>query len=161
VGSGKTSLAIEIGELLEGGEASYALVDLDWVAWLRPAPTSVATIHSVLVENLGSMWPTFREAGVERLVLARYIDDRDQLDALRGALPGVELFVVRLTAPPSLIEERLRARDSGVQLAEHLAETAHFAARGEQSSLEDAVIENGERPLNEVAAEVLAAAGWR
>jgi adenylylsulfate kinase len=161
VGSGKTSVAVEIGELLEGGEASYALVDLDWVAWLRPAPTSVATVHSVLVENLGLIWPTFREAGVELLVLARCIEDRDQLDALRGALPGVELFVVRLTAPQPLIEQRLQARDSGAQLAEHLAETARFATRGEQAALEDAVVENGARPLSEVAAEVLAAAGWR
>ena len=59
-----------------------------------------------------------------------------------------------------MIERRLRARDTGAQLAEHLAETAQFAARGEANALEDAVVENGERPLADVAAEVLAVAGW-
>lgn len=161
VGSGKTAVALEIGELLEPGGLSYALVDLDWLAWLRPAPASLATVRSVLCENLGLIWPTFREAGVERLVLARFVGDRDELEALRAALPGVELFVVRLRAPEALVEQRLRARDTGVQLAEHLAETATLAARAEQVALEDALVENDERPLRAVALDVLAAAGWR
>ena len=35
-----------------------------------------------------------------------------------------------------------------------------FAARGEANALEDAVVENGDRPLADVAAEVLTVAGW-
>jgi adenylylsulfate kinase len=160
VGSGKTSVAVAIGELLEAGDESYALVDLDWLAWVRPARASIATVHSVLVENLGLIWPTFRAAGVQRLVLARHLEDRAELDAVRGALTGVELFVVRLRASHALVERRLRARDTGAHLAEHLAEAAAFAARAEGAALEDAVVENGERPLREVAGEVVGAAGW-
>ena len=114
----------------------------------------------MLAENLRLIWPTFREAGVQRLVLARYIEDGAQLEEFRAALPGVELRVVRLVASESVIESRLRARDSGAQLAEHLAETAEFAARGESNALEDAVVDNGDRPLEEVAAEVLSVSGW-
>ena len=128
-------------------EQPYALVDLDWLGWVEPAPSSRFTQRSVLAENLRLIWPTFREAGVERLVLARYVEDRAQLDEFRAALPGVELCVVRLVASQAVIERRLRARDSGAQLAEHLAETAAFAARGEASALEDAVVDNGDRPL--------------
>jgi adenylylsulfate kinase len=157
MGSGKTVVAIAIGELLE---LPYALVDLDWLGWVEPARASLLTQRSVLAENLRLIWPTFREAGVERLVLARYVEDRAQLDEFRAALPGVELFVVRLVAPQDVIERRLRTRDSGAQLAEHLAETANFAARGEANALEDAVVENGDRPLADVAADVLAASGW-
>jgi hypothetical protein len=160
MGSGKTALAIELGEQLELAGEPYALVDLDWLGWVEPAPASLLTQRSVLAQNLRLIWPTFREAGVVRLVLARYVEDREQLEELRAALPGVELFVVRLVATQAVIERRLRARDSGAQLAEHLAATAEFAARGEANALEDAVVENGDRPLAEVAAEVLAAAGW-
>jgi adenylylsulfate kinase len=160
VGSGKTAVTIAIGELLERRGLPYALVDLDWLGWVDPAPFSLLTQRAVLAENLRLIWPTFREAGVERLVLARYAEDRAQLDDFRGALPGVQLAVVRLVASEEVIERRLRARDTGAQLAEHLAETAEFAARAEASALEDAVVENGDRPLAEVAAEVLAAAGW-
>jgi hypothetical protein len=98
---------------------------------------------------------------VERLVLARSVHDPAQLAAFRRALPGVELFVVRLVAPPALVERRLRARDSGAQLTEHLATTVLFATRAELAALEDALVENGERPLGNVAADVLAVAGWR
>ena len=157
VGSGKTAVTIAIGDLLELRRQPYALVDLDWLGWVEPAPGSPLTQRSVLVENLRLIWPTFREAGAERLVLARYVEDRAQLDELRAALPGVELVVVRLVATQAVIERRLRARDSGAQLAEHLA---HAAARSEANALEDAVVENGDRPLAEVAAEVLAVAGW-
>jgi hypothetical protein len=160
MGSGKTVVAMELGERLEAAGHPYALVDLDWLGWVQPSPASALTQRSVLAENLRLIWPTFREAGVQRLVLARYVEDRPQLDEFRAALPGVELFVVRLVASLEVIERRLRARDSGAQRAEHLAETALFAARGEANALEDAVVENGERPLGEVAAEVLAAAGW-
>ena len=160
MGSGKTAVTIELGERLELGGEPYALVDLDWLGWLQPAPASLLTQRSVLAQNLRLIWPTFREAGVGRLVLARYVEDRAQLDEFRTALPGVELFVVRLVASQAVIERRLRARDSGAQLAEHLAESAALAARGEANALEHAVVESGDRPLSEVAAEVLAAAGW-
>ena len=160
VGSGKTAVAIEIGDRLDQAGHAYALVDLDWLGWVRPAPTSRRSQRSVLAENLRLIWPTFREAGVARLVLARYVEDRAQLDDLRAALPGVDLVVVRLVAPQDVIEWRLRARDRSAQLAEHLAEASVFAARGEANALEDAVVENGERPLGEVAADVLTAAGW-
>lgn len=160
MGSGKTVVTIAIGDLLERREQPYALVDLDWLGWVDPAPFSLLTQRAVLTENLRLIWPTFREAGVERLVLARYVEDRAQLDAFRAALPGVQLAVVRLVASPAVIERRLRARDTGAQLAEHLAETAQFAARGEANALEDAVVENGDRPLADVAAEVLTVAGW-
>lgn len=40
VGVGKTTVLIEIGELLDAGQEPYALVDLDWLAWIRPAAGS-------------------------------------------------------------------------------------------------------------------------
>lgn len=160
MGSGKTAVTIAIGELLERRSVPYALVDLDWLGWVEPARASLFSQRAVLAENLRLIWPTFRKAGVERLVLARYVEDRGQLEEFRAALPGVELLVVRLVASQSVIEGRLRARDSRAQLAEHLAETAELAARAEVNALEDAVVENGDRPLEEVAAEVLSVSGW-
>ena len=100
MGSGKTVVTIEIGDLLERRGQPYALVDLDWLGWVHPAPASLLTQRAVLAENLRLIWPTFREAGVGRLVLARYVEDRAQLDEFRAALPGVELVVVRLVASP-------------------------------------------------------------
>jgi len=160
MGSGKSAVTIAVGEALQRRGQPYALVDLDWLGWVEPAPGSPLTQRAVLAENLRLIWPTFRAAGVARLVLARFLEDRAQLEEFRAALPGVPLAVVRLVAPAALIESRLRALDAGAQLAEHLAEFAGFAARGEASGLENAVVENGDRPLGDVAADVLAAVGW-
>jgi hypothetical protein len=157
VGSGKTTLLLEIGEVLEGLGEPYALVDLDWLAWLHPAPGATVTAQEVLVENLRAVWATFRTAGVERLVLARFLERREQLDAVRQALPEVDLFVVRLAVPQQMLQARLQRRDSGQELTEHLALITH----AETLDLEDAVIDNGdERPPGVVALEILTMTGW-
>jgi hypothetical protein len=149
VGTGKTAVLLALGELLEERGEPYALLDLDWLAWLRPAPGTLS-VHEVLVANLAAAWETFRSAGVETLVLARFVRSADELAAIRGALADVELVAVRLTVPPALQEARLRARDTGRELAQHLA----FLAEGEAELFEDATVANGREP-QDVAAEVL------
>jgi adenylylsulfate kinase-like enzyme len=157
VGSGKTTLLLEIGELLEASGESYALLDLDWLAWLHPAPGAAVTVQDVLLENLRAVWTTFRTAGVERLVLARFLERREQLDAVRQALPDVDLFAVRVAAPSPVLRERLRHRDSGHELAEHLS----LVDKDETPRFEDAVVDNdGRRPPDAVALDILSAAGW-
>jgi adenylylsulfate kinase-like enzyme len=158
VGSGKTTVLVEIGELLEGMDEPYALVDADWLAWLRPAADGRLTVHDVLVENLRAVWETFRRAGVRRLVVARFLQRVEQVDAIRHALDETDLFVVRLAMPMQELDERLRERDSGRELAEHLA----LIEESEAAGFEDAVVDAGrERPASEIAAEILTLAGWR
>ena len=111
VGTGKTTVLIEIGERLEAGLEPYALVDLDWLAWVRPAANSGATVHGVLIENLRHVAATFRAAGVQRIVLSRAVTDAADVEAIRAALGIERLVVARLVAASQVIEERLRARD--------------------------------------------------
>lgn len=157
VGSGKTRLLHELGELLDERDEPYALVDLDWLAWCRPAGGRAVT--DVLTRNLGAVWQTFAAAGIERLVLARHVELPGDVAALRGALADVELTVVEVRAPLGVVEARLRARDTGRELAEHLAEARRHATAGAVPAA-DAIVDNGERPIRDVAREALAAAGW-
>jgi hypothetical protein len=157
VGSGKTTLLLEIGELLERVAEPYALVDADWLAWFQPGPGVSMTVDEVLVENLRAVWATFRGVGVRQLVAARFLQQREQVDAVRHALVGSDLFVVRLAVPVHELNERLRRRDSGGELAEHLA----LIEESEGAGLEDAVVDGGgERAPREIAAEILTVAGW-
>jgi hypothetical protein len=154
VGSGKTTVLLALGELLEERGEPYALIDLDWLAWLRPAPGTL-TVHEALLANLRAAWETFRRAGVELVALARFVQSGEELAAIRAALPGVELVAVRLTLPAELQEARLRSRDTGRELEQHLA----FAAAAEPAGFEDATVANEAAP-SVVAAEVLRVAGW-
>jgi ribose 1,5-bisphosphokinase PhnN len=85
---------------------------------------------------------------------------REELSDISEALAGSRLTVVRLVASAEVVEQRLRGRDSGTELAEHLEEAAAFAAEAEAAGIGDAVIDCSELAVPEVAARVLAAAGW-
>jgi hypothetical protein len=160
VGVGKTSVLLELGERLSAGDLPYAIVDLDWLAWLRPDPVSAATVQDVLCENLGHVSRTFASAGVARIALARAARSTREVDEIRAALGASELVVVRLVASPELIEQRLRKRDSGAQLAEHLAEAGSFAAEAEAAGIGDVLLETDGLDPAAVAQRVLDASGW-
>ncbi len=150
VGVGKTAVAVELAELVSG----TAVVDLDWLGWFRPdGPVSP---DDLIVRNLALVWPTFREAGARRLVLGRALAGGERLRALRGAVPDVELTVVRLTASDVVLEGRLRRRDAGATLEHHLAEREAWREDG----LDAPSVATDGRSIREVAEAVLAEIGW-
>ncbi|NUR84816.1 MAG: hypothetical protein HOY71_12095 [Nonomuraea sp.] len=148
LGSGKTAVATEIGELLE---TPHAVVDLDWLCWV-----SGADVHALLTANLRAVAANYAAAGVTDLVLARALLERPHLEAVLSALPGYEVTVIRLEVSPATVLDRLSGRDSGATLAGHLAQARDFAARVAAAALEDHVVSNEGRPVGEVAAEALA-----
>jgi adenylylsulfate kinase len=159
VGSGKTAVAIEIGHVLEEQGKSAAVVDLDWLGWLHMRSSAV-TADELIARNLAAIWPNLREAGMRYAVLARAILGREGLDALRAAAPDADLVVVRLTASPSTIERRLRQRDSGHELEEHLRESTEMSRVLDQAGLQDMAVPTDDRSAQEVAREVLQRLGW-
>jgi hypothetical protein len=76
---------------------------------------------------------------------------------MRAALPDAEIAVVRLVASPGAIEERLRRRDAGAMLAEHVAEAERFARTMDEANLEGTIVSNDGRAVRAVAEDVLAA----
>jgi energy-coupling factor transporter ATP-binding protein EcfA2 len=158
VGSGKTTLLLQIAAVMEERGEPYALIDLDWLAWVHPAAGSERGVGELLVENLRAVWGAYRGAGVRRLAMARHLEHAGQLTAVRGALPGVELLAVHLAVPAAVLEQRLRRREAGPELSEHLA---MLAAGAGATPFEDAVVDNDDdRPAREVALEILRLAGW-
>jgi hypothetical protein len=158
VGSGKTALAVEMAAALGDRGIATAVVDLDWLGWFHGSDDHA--IGDLIVENLIAVWPNFRSRGARRLVLARMLHSVDELEALKGALPGVDLVVVRVVASPDTIEERLRRRDTGAELAEHLDAAPGMTRVLDGLGLEDVRVTNEGRPVTEVAAEVLGRLGW-
>ena len=99
----------------------FSAIDLDWLCWISPAPDRGHSVHDVLVETLAAVWPVHRAAGVQRLILARGMRNLSEIDSVRAAMPDVDLQVVRLSVDHEMIRRRLGERDTGAQLAQHLA----------------------------------------
>jgi hypothetical protein len=156
-GTGKSTVIADIGDLLDTGSEIYAAIDLDWLWWSN-SPRTGPDDHGLLLRNLASVVANDRAAGVDRFVLAGFVAEREVVAAIREAI-GMPLFVVRLTVPIAVIEERLGAapdagRANDLEVARR--SLAHDAGVG----LEDAVVDNN-GPIRETSIRVLEAAGWR
>ncbi len=134
-------------------------MDLDWLGWLH-LRSSAITADQLIARNLAAMWPNLREAGMAYAVLARAILGREGLQALRAAVPDTDLVVVRLTASPATIEGRLRRRDSGQELEEHLRESIEMTRVMDREGMEDFAVANDDGSPGQVAQEFLQRVGW-
>ncbi|MDQ3669470.1 MAG: hypothetical protein M3377_04195 [Actinomycetota bacterium] len=159
IGAGKTSLAVELGELLAERRLLAAVIDLDWLGWVCGAPAGFS-FEELIGRNLEAVWPNFEAAGATHFVLTRAVLGPSELDALRAAVPSDGLATVRVGASAELVEERLRRRDTGAELEHHLSEARTSADTVASLGAEDFHVRNDARPIREVAAEVLERLGW-
>jgi hypothetical protein len=152
-GSGKSSVAAEIGYELEQRGELCALLDLDFLGWVGDHDTGRAT----MLRNLAAVAPNYRDLGVGRYVLAYFVPDRSTLEAIKGAL-AVPLRVVRLSVPITEIERRLSADvTSGRQ--DDLRDAAASIAASAGAGVEDLLIENT-GPVHGIAGTVMSWLGW-
>jgi pimeloyl-ACP methyl ester carboxylesterase len=160
VGVGKTAVLLEAHHLLAKAEIPHAAVVLEEIARSWPPPADDEWSERIAYRNLASLWSNFATGGAERLLLERVLEQRSQLRHLQEAIPDAQVTVVRLRAPLSLIEERVRTRQPHAASEWHLGAARWLAPRMDRWSAEDHLVENGDRPLGEVAREVLRLAGW-
>jgi len=105
--------------------------------------------------------PVYQAHGATHLILARRLEDRAELDRYRAAVPGAEITVCQLTTPEPLRLERLHKRmPPGPPRDWHLARNVELEGILADRACEDCEVENGDRPIREVALEVLSRAGW-
>lgn len=158
VGAGKSTIGGEISDVLAERQVPNAFVDLDALIWQWP-PSSKWN-NDLLFENLASLWPNYLAHGTTHLVLARVLEDETDLVRYRDAVPGAAITVCRLVADEEQRLERLRRRmQPGPMLDWHLDRTIELHAILERVAFEDFVVAN-DRPVRDVAIEVLARAGW-
>ena len=157
-GTGKSSVAIEIADVLEKRGVPYALIDLDYLCWGEPGSDEPGAEHLMLLRNLEPVVANYRAAGVTRFVLARAMRDRAQVESLRETI-AMPLRVVELQVPWDEIERRL-TDDLTAARADDLSEAREWLASGDHVGLADIIVDNDRRPLREVATEIIERLGW-
>ena len=159
LGSGKTTVLSEASDLLSEAGNPHAAIDLDALAVMHPRREPHG--EGLAFANLAAVWPNYAAAGAERLMVARVVEERAELERYRAAVPGAEIVVCRLTAPVWLMHERLRVREPGMFLDAALARAAELDGILARAGVEDFVVDNGPgRLVGDVAREALGLVGW-
>jgi gluconate kinase len=155
IGSGKTSVATEIAATLDQTDSTYALIDLDFLCWAKPAPDCELTIHDLLVMNLVPVIHGFQSAGISHFILPRLILTRAEAEQLRGGLTEAaidDVTIVELTVSTSSALHRLERRDHGATLESH-RELLTMLVIDEGTA--DIGISTENRSISDVASDVL------
>ena len=158
MGAGKTSVLAEASDLLTRRKQAHAAIDLDAFGMARlPSgnPTDV-----VMYDNLRSVCQNYAALGVQRLMVARAIESRDQLELCRKTVSATNVTVCRLTCDIETMRRRVEMREPGISQRECVARVADLNHILDRAGLEHFTVCNEGRPLTDVALEVLIQAGW-
>ena len=145
--------------MLVAAAIPHAALDLDWLCVMYPPQGRYG--EPLVVANLAAVWPVYKAAGAERLLVARVIEHRSELERYRDAIPGADIVVCRLTASAETMRDRLRDREPGMFQTEAIARSAELEQVLERERVEDFTVDNDAGGnVTEVAREVLTRAGW-
>jgi hypothetical protein len=158
VGVGKTTVLVEIHDVLSGRNVAHACIERDALAYSWPERGYFN--QDAALDNLAAVWANFRAAGAGRLVVAGVVERPEDLAGYHRAVPGARITVCRLVASQATRLERLRGREHGAGLEWHLHRTVELEQVLETARLDDFTVDNEDRPVRDVALEVLARAGW-
>lgn len=157
MGSGKTAVMAEASDILAMRGIPHAAIDLDMLGFVHlPATPS----DDVMYRNLQAVCQNYAALGVERFLLARAIENQSDLDHCIAAVAAKEVAVCRLTASIQTMQRRVGLREMGVGRVNYIDRVITLNAVLDRARLENFVVSNEDRPLSDVANEVLKHAGW-
>jgi hypothetical protein len=158
MGAGKSTVMAEASDLLAMRHIEHAAIDMDalGLAYLSPAMKN----DEVMYANLACVAENYARRGVRRFLVARAVEGQSQLDRCREAVSADHIVICRLTAGLATLQQRVNMRETGMLQAEFVLRAEELNAILDRAHLEDFTIANEDRPVTEVAREVLIGAGW-
>src|SRR5882724_3262593 len=158
MGAGKTALLGEASDILALRHIAHGAIDLDalGLVHLPSAPGN----DGVMYRNLQSVCNNYASLGVRRLLLARAMEDRAELELCRAVVSATNTVVCRLTARIETMQQRVKTREAGVAQRKYVARVAKLNVILDRARLEDFTVTNEKRTLTEGAYEMLVKAGW-
>jgi len=156
VGAGKSSTAQAISQKLSKQNIRHAVIDMDYLVYSFPRPEDDYSHRQLARKNLAALASNYKEIGVGYFVIPNVVENEEDVESIKAAIPGSELFVVRLQADLDVVHARLHARESGDSLKWHLNRAAELTERLENAKIENLVINTNSKTVNDVADEVIA-----
>ncbi len=113
-----------------------------------------------MYRNLRCVWENYAQVGLKRLLLARAIESREELECCREAVKAENVAVCRMTASIQTMEARVRGREVGALQKSFVARVAELNAILDRARLEDFAVNNENRTVTDTALEMLTRSGW-
>ncbi|NLP83799.1 AAA family ATPase [Microbacterium sp. CFH 90308] len=155
-GSGKTTLARAISEYLRADGIPHAVIDVDELNLIFPAPR-----RDFWLANLAAIWPNYAQVPGIRVIIPTVIADAERLEQLRAAVPAASFVVCELTAPIDVLKARVTEREPTEEWRESLrAWVDHHSGRTDLEQIRDVLVSTHNRSEEDAARDVLRAIGW-
>jgi molybdopterin-guanine dinucleotide biosynthesis protein len=155
MGAGKTTVLNEASDLLRQANIAHAAIDLDTLGVVYAAGTDE---DDLAFRNLSCVWANYRQARIERLLIAGAVDRRE-LARIMAIDPAARIQVCRLTASRSTMRSRVEARELGIFQETYVTRVDALDGILDDAAVEDFSVES-ERNVTDVAREVLERARW-
>jgi hypothetical protein len=148
----------EASDLLTLQNIPHAAIDLDALGFghLPAQPPA----NDLMFRNLRSVWEHYAGAGVRRVLLARALETRAELDSCHEAVSAANVVICRLTSSLKTMQQRVQFREPGTLQNTFVARVAELNAALDQAALETFSVQNENRPIAAVAREMLTRAAW-
>jgi adenylylsulfate kinase-like enzyme len=156
-GTGKTTVVEELATTLEERGAPFAAIDLDWLAWANVPDAHGSNGERVRMANLAAVVENYVAERMRLFLLAGLVASREERSRMEDRI-RMPLRVVRLVVPIEEIERRL-GRNPATGRQDDLREARLQADERIGEGVEDLAV-RGDRPIGEVAAEILDWVGW-
>ena len=156
-GTGKTSVASALHELLSAQRVQHAVIEGDYLDMAYPTPWE----HRLEEQNLQAIWHNYRALGYRRLIYTNVVSvvQTDQLARAMGDNP--KITAVLLDVSDDVMRQRLTLRESGSSLERHLQRNAERRERLDRDAPAwvHRVTTDG-KTLDQLAAEIVQLTGW-
>jgi shikimate kinase len=153
VGSGKSTTAWALHDLLSEQRIPSALVDIDYLrcAWPQVTPWNAQLGY----DNFAAIAVNHQKIGVRCFIVADVVETPEQRDDYAKAVPGSRVVVVRLNVDLESVRTRLHAREKTPDgLAWHLNRADELQTLMESRAIGDLVVDIDYHSPNEVAHEI-------
>jgi adenylylsulfate kinase-like enzyme len=153
VGSGKSTTAWALHDLLSERRIPSALVDIDYLrcAWPQVTPWNAQLGY----DNFAAIAVNHRKIGVRCFVVADVVETPEQRHEYEQAVPGSRVVVVRLNVVLENVLMRLHARERTPDgLAWHLNRAGELQTLMESRQIGDLVVDIDNHTPDEVAYDI-------
>lgn len=158
MGSGKTAVMAEASDILTLSGIPHAAIDLDMLG-LAHLPGSTPG-DDVMYRNLQSVADNYAALGVDRILLARAIETEADLRRCVAAVAAKDVAICRLAASIETMQQRVGSRELGVCRDKYVERVVTLNDSLDRARLENFIVQNEDRPLTDVAKDVLERARW-